>query len=183
MTLAGLILILSGINFINLNTAQASQRAKEVGVRKALGSSKGKLVLQFLLEAFIVYITAFIISLVLLELLLPVYGKFLKKEKGRRDSYLSLYFPYCSCLCIFSGIIPALYLSNFRPIQTLKGNFARSRHGVWLRNAILSLQLIISSFFIISSLIIYTQVNYMMNKDLGFMEIRFFRLILRKPTL
>jgi putative ABC transport system permease protein len=169
MTLAGLILILSGINFINLNTAQASQRAKEVGVRKALGSSKGKLVLQFLLEAFIVYITAFVISLVLLELLLPVYGKFLKKEIKVEGVHIYLYtFLIVVTFAFFSGIIPALYLSNFRPIQTLKGNFARSRHGVWLRNAILSLQLIISSFFIISSLIIYSQVHYMMNKDLGF---------------
>jgi putative ABC transport system permease protein len=61
-----------------------------------------------------------------------------------------------------------MYLSNFKPINTLKGNFARSKSGVWLRNSILSLQLIISSFFIICSLIIHTQVKYMMNKDLGF---------------
>ena len=148
MTLAGLILILSGINFINLNTAQASQRAKEIGIRKALGSSKGKLVLQFLLEAFIVYITAFVISLVLLELLLPVYGKFLKKEIKVEGIHVYLYtFLIVVSFAFFrnySGIIPF----NFKPIQTLKGNFARSRHGVWLRNAILSLQLIISSFLL-----------------------------------
>ncbi|WP_407479903.1 ABC transporter permease [Elizabethkingia miricola] len=183
MTLAGLILILSGINFINLNTAQASQRAKEVGVRKALGSSKGKLVLQFLLEAFIVYITAFVISLVLLELLLPVYGKFLKKEIKVEGVHIYLYtFLIVVTFAFFSGIIPALYLSNFRPIQTLKGNFARSRHGVWLRNAILSLQLIISSFFIISSLIIYSQVNYMMNKDLGFSGDQVFQINFKKTN-
>jgi putative ABC transport system permease protein len=69
---------------------------------------------------------------------------------------------------LISGLIPALYLSNFKPINTLKGNFARSRQGVWLRNSILTLQLIISSFFIICSLIIHTQVKFMMNKDLGF---------------
>ena len=169
MSLAVLILILSAINFINLNTAQASQRAKEVGVRKAMGSSKGKLVIQFLLEAFIIYITAFAFSLVLLELLLPVYGKFLGKEIKIEGLHIYFYtFLIVVSFAFFSGIIPALYLSNFKPIQTLKGNFSRSKHGIWLRNAILSLQLIISSFFIISSLIIYKQVNYMMDKDLGF---------------
>ena len=69
---------------------------------------------------------------------------------------------------LFSGLIPAIYLSNFKPINTLKGNFSRSSHGVWLRNGILTLQLIISSFFIIGGIIIHQQVKYMMNKDLGF---------------
>ena len=183
LSLSGLILVLSGINFINLNTAQASQRAKEVGVRKALGSSKGKLVVQFLMEAFIIYIVAFIFSLVLLELLLPVYGKFLGKDIKVEGILVYLYTLYIVVIfAFFSGIIPALYLSNFKPIQTLKGNFARSRHGVWLRNAILSLQLIISSFFIISSLIIYTQVNYMMAKDLGFNGDQVFQIHFKKKN-
>lgn len=121
MTLAGLILVLSGINFINLNTAQASQRAKEVGVRKALGSSKGKLVMQFLLEAFIVYITAFIISLVLLELLLSVYGRFLKKEIRVEGIHVYLYtFLIIITFAFFSGIIPALYLSILSLFKRLK---------------------------------------------------------------
>jgi putative ABC transport system permease protein len=69
---------------------------------------------------------------------------------------------------VISGLIPALYLSNFKAIETLKGNFARSKHGIWLRNGILTLQLIISSFFIIGGLIVNQQVKYMMDKDLGF---------------
>ena len=71
-------------------------------------------------------------------------------------------------MTLISGIIPAIYLSNFKAIETLKGNFSRSKHGIWLRNGILSIQLVISSFFIIGGLIVHSQVKYMMNKDLGY---------------
>ncbi len=167
--LSVLILALSGINLINLKTAQASQRAKEVGVRKVVGSSKSNLILQFLLETFIICLASYIVAFAMVELFLPYYNKFLDKEIRLNDFNLFLY----TALLLFvfsliSGLIPALYLSNFKPINTLKGNFARSKSGVWLRNSILTLQLIISSFFIICSLIIHTQVSYMMNKDLGF---------------
>lgn len=169
LTLSALILLLSGINLINLKTAQASQRAKEVGVRKVVGSSKSKLVLQFLLETFLICLAAYILAFAMVELLLPSYNKFLNKEIKLNN--VSLFFYTGLLLLIFSlisGLIPALYLSNFKPINTLKGNFARSRQGVWLKNSILTLQLIISSFFIICSLIIHTQVKFMMKKDLGF---------------
>lgn len=126
LSLSGLILVLSGINFINLNTAQASQRAKEVGVRKALGSSKRKLITQFLLETLIIYVTAFVISMVILELLLPMYGKYLGKEI--RIQGFGVYLYAVSIVLVFtfiSGIIPALYLSGFKPIQTFKRKFCR----------------------------------------------------------
>lgn len=169
LSLSALILLLSGINLINLKTAQASQRAKEVGVRKVVGSTRSKLILQFLLETFIICFVAYIIAFAMVELLLPGYNKFLNKEIKLNDSNL---FVYTGLLLIvfslISGLIPALYLSNFKPINTLKGNFARSKSGVWLRNSILTLQLIISSFFIICSLIIHLQVSYMTSKDLGF---------------
>lgn len=167
--LSALILLLSGINLINLKTAQASQRAKEVGVRKAIGSSKSKLIFQFLLETFMICCTAYVIAFALVELFLPSYNKFLNKEIKLNDPDLFIYTGLLLIIfSLISGLIPALYLSNFKPINTLKGNFARSRQGVWLRNSILTLQLIISSFFIICSIVIHTQVKYMMNKDLGF---------------
>ncbi|GGG56080.1 ABC transporter permease [Epilithonimonas arachidiradicis] len=169
LSLSALILLLSGINLINLKTAQASQRAKEVGVRKVVGSTKSKLVLQFLLETFMICFVAYIVAFAMVELLLPTYNKFLNKEIKLNDPNLFIYTGLLLIVfSLISGLIPALYLANFKPINTLKGNFARSRHGIWLRNSILTLQLIISSFFIICSLVIHTQVNYMMNKDLGF---------------
>ncbi|AQX05232.1 antibiotic ABC transporter permease [Elizabethkingia meningoseptica] len=169
LSLSVLILILSGINLINLKTAQASQRAKEVGVRKAMGSSKWMIVGQFIFENAIICIAAYLLSLVVLEVLLPSYNKFLGKEMMLRNTNAILYSVFLLLTFILiSGIIPALYLSNFKPINTLKGNFSGSKHGVWLRNAILTVQLVISSFFIICSFIVHTQVGYMMNKELGF---------------
>ncbi len=169
LSLSALILLLSGINLINLKTAQASQRAKEVGVRKVVGSTKSNLVLQFLLETFIICFVAYIVAFAMVELFLPSYNKFLNKEIKLNDPNLFIYTGLLLiAFSLISGLIPALYLSNFKPINTLKGNFARSKSGVWLRNFILTLQLVISSFFIICSLIIHSQVSYMMNKDLGF---------------
>ncbi|MCT3805300.1 antibiotic ABC transporter permease [Elizabethkingia anophelis] len=169
LSLSGLILLLSGVNFINLKTAQATERAKEVGIRKAIGSSKIALILQFLLETFMLFLLAFIFSLVLLELLLPSYNKFLGKSIQINDWIVYWYYGLVLMLfCFTAGIVPAVYLSGFKPIETLKGNFSRSKYGIWLRNSILVLQLIISSFFIICSFIIYIQVKYMMDKDLGF---------------
>lgn len=167
--LSALILLLSGINLINLKTAQAAQRAKEVGVRKAIGSSKANLVIQFLLEIFIICFMAYILAFAMVELFLPTYNKFLGKEIKLNDSGIFIGSAFLLLIfTLFAGIVPAVYLSNFKPIDTLKGNFSRSKHGAWLRNSILTLQLIISSFFIICSLIINAQVNYMMKKDLGF---------------
>lgn len=167
--LSALILLLSGINLINLKTAQASQRAKEIGIRKVVGSSKTKVILQFLLENFIICLAAYILALASVEMLLPSYNKFLGKEIKLTDGHIFIYSGVLLLIFAFlSGIIPALYLSNFKPINTLKGNFSRSKNGVWLRNSILTLQLVISSFFIICSLIIHAQVKLMLNKDLGF---------------
>lgn len=168
-TLSVLIVILSAINFINLKTAQASQRAKEIGVRKAIGSTKSNLVLQFLMETFVICITSYLLSLALAELLLPSFNKFYSKEMEMKDWHIYFYsFVMVMIVTLVSGLIPAMYLSNFKAIETLKGNFARSKHGVWLRNGILTLQLIISSFFIIGGIIVNQQVKYMMDKDLGY---------------
>ena len=168
-TLSVLIVILSAINFINLKTAQSSQRAKEVGVRKAIGSSKFSLIFQFLLETFIICIMSYFLSLVLTEILLPSFNKFFNKEITMNDWRIYFYsLLMVLVVTLISGIIPAIYLSNFKAIETLKGNFSRSKHGIWLRNGILSIQLVISSFFIIGGLIVHSQVKYMMNKDLGY---------------
>ncbi|MBP6575705.1 MAG: ABC transporter permease [Chryseobacterium sp.] len=168
-TLSVLIVVLSAINFINLKTAQASQRAKEIGVRKAIGSTKSSLVLQFLLETFLICFTSYLLALALTELMLPSFNKFFAKEIVMNDWHIYFYsFVMVLAVTLISGLIPATYLSNFKAIETLKGNFARSKHGVWLRNGILTLQLIISSFFIIASLIVSSQVKHMMDKDLGF---------------
>ncbi|MDC8100696.1 FtsX-like permease family protein [Chryseobacterium rhizosphaerae] len=168
-SLSVLIVILSAINFINLKTAEASQRGKEVGVRKAIGGTKLSLMLQFFLETFIICLLSYFLSLALTELLLPSFNKFFNKEIVLNDWHVYMYsLAMVMAVTLLSGLVPAFYLSNFKAIETLKGNFSRSKHGVWFRNGILTLQLVISSFFIIGGLIVHSQVKHMMNKDLGF---------------
>ncbi len=164
-----LLIVISCVNFINLSTASASQRAKEVGVKKTLGLSKNVLVFQYVLEVVIQGIIALVFALILVELILPYFNEFIGKELTIL-SFSSLYKVILVALItsLFIGSIPALYLSNFKTIEVLKGNFSRSKKGIIIRNVMLAFQFLISGFFFIGVLIIYAQMNFMINKDLGF---------------
>jgi putative ABC transport system permease protein len=120
-TLSVLIVILSAINFINLKTAQASQRAKEI--KKSDWKYKISLVLQFLMETFLICFASYLLSLALTEILLPSLNKFYNKEIVMNDWHIYFYSLVMVVLVtVISGLIPALYLSNFKAIETLKGN-------------------------------------------------------------
>ena len=168
--MAFLILLISSINFINLSIAGATQRAKEVAVRKTLGTNKGSIVQQFTFEVFIQCIAAIIISFALVEILLSGFNTLMNTE-------LSIFNPYnrwllvvsvIGILILISGVFPGIYLSNFSPIKVLKGNFSRSKSGNTLKKSMLIIQFVISAIFLMSSLIIKAQLEYMNNKDLGF---------------
>lgn len=164
-----LILILSIVNYINMATASAIKRAKEVGVRKIIGATKGQIVVQFLVETAILVVTAIALALVLVEVTLPAYNNFLEKELTMQGSqfYAQLILIFVVVIVV-AGIFPAIYVANFETLKVLRGNFGRSKSGVWLRNGMLVLQFAIASFFIIGSYIVYQQVKYMSEKDLGF---------------
>lgn len=169
LSLSILLIIISCVNFINLSTASATQRAKEVGVKKTLGLSKLSLTRQYTLEIVIQGIIAFILSLILVELLLPYFNDFMRKDISILNSEILLKVGLIAVLlAFFIGSIPAFYLSNFKSIEVLKGNISRGKKGIFARNLMLGLQFIISGFFLIGSLIILKQVDYMMNKELGF---------------
>ncbi|MBP4142641.1 ABC transporter permease [Flavobacterium sp. P4023] len=167
--LSVLILILSIFNYVNLATANAIRRAKEVGVRKIVGASKRDIVKQFLFETIIIVLISIFLALVIVELSMPYYNEFLDKELVIYGSQF-----YGQIILIFiitiisAGILPAIYVSNFETLKVLKGNFGRNKSGVWLRNAMLILQFAIASFFIIGSYIVLEQVRYLGNKKLGF---------------
>jgi len=169
MGLSLLILVMSIVNYVNLTTANAIKRAKEVGVRKILGASKKNIILQFLFETILTATLSILIALVIVELALPYYNEFLKKElvihSGQFYQQLILIFVI---VVLFAGIFPAIYVSNFETLKVLKGNYGRSKSGIWLRNGMLVLQFAIASFFIIGSSIVYQQVRFMSTKDLGF---------------
>jgi len=164
-----LILALSIVNYINLATANAIKRAKEVGVRKIIGATKSQIILQFITETVITTSFAVLLSLVIVELFLPYYNQFLSKELVMNSSQFHIQLLLVFIITIlFAGIFPAIYISNFEVLNVLKGNFSRSKKGIWLRNSMLILQFAIASFFITGSYIVFQQVNYMINKDLGF---------------
>jgi len=164
-----LILVLSLVNYSNLATASAIKRAKEVGVRKIVGATKNQIITQFIFETAIVVVLAIVFALAIVELSLPYYNTFLKKTLTMNGSefYLQLIMIF-GLVIIFAGIFPAIYISNFETLKVLKGNFSRSKSGIWIRNSMLIFQFGIAAFFIIGALIVNSQVDYMMNKDLGF---------------
>ena len=167
--LSVLILILSVVNYINLATANAIKRAKEIGVRKIIGASKGNIIKQFIFETILISSFAILLALAIVELSLPYYNNFLSKDLIMKGSqfYLQLIAIFITVI-IVAGILPSIYVSNFETLKVLKGNFGRSKSGVWLRNGMLILQFAIATFFIIGSYIVYQQVDYMNTKDLGF---------------
>ncbi|WP_159447450.1 ABC transporter permease [Moheibacter sediminis] len=167
--LSSVIMILSAFNYINLTTASSIKRAKEVGIRKTLGASRSKLVLQFVFENVIICLFSLVLALALSEILLPYFNEYFEKEL--KIEGFKIYFDLLLILLLttlISGIIPALYLSNFQPLNVLKGDFTRSSRGIWIRNMMLGLQFIVSLFFLIAGIVIYLQVSYMSKKDLGF---------------
>lgn len=167
--LSVLILILSIVNYINLATATAIKRAKEVGVRKVIGASKANIVQQFIFETILISLFSILLALVIVELSLPYYNDFLGKSIVLEGSQFYLQLAVIFIVTVgLAGVFPAIYVSNFETLNVLKGNFGRSKSGVWLRNGMLVFQFAIASFFIIGSYIVYEQINYMNNKDLGF---------------
>ncbi|WP_369803188.1 ABC transporter permease [Flavobacterium sp. LM5] len=164
-----LILLLSIVNYVNLATANAIKRAKEVGVRKIIGASKMDIIKQFIFETVVITLFSILLSLVIVELSLPYYNEFLGKKLVifGDQFYLQLLLIFVIVIVV-AGVFPAVYVSNFEALKVLKGNFGRSKSGIWLRNGMLIFQFSIASFFIIGSYIVYQQVNYLSNKELGF---------------
>ncbi|OSY89249.1 hypothetical protein WH52_00965 [Tenacibaculum holothuriorum] len=169
LALSILLIIISCVNFINLSVASASQRAKEVGVKKTLGLSKKQLLLQYTFEIILQSIISFVLALLVVELSLPYFNEFIGKDISilQLNSIITL-FTTAIVIAIVVGLIPALYLSNFKTVDVLKGSISKTKKGNLVRNIMLGLQFLISGFFIISVLIVGTQVTYMMEKDLGF---------------
>ncbi|MEO1011372.1 MAG: ABC transporter permease [Bacteroidota bacterium] len=166
------LLLLATINFINLNTAQATQRSKEIGIRKTLGSSKKQLILQFMGETFLLTFMAALISLVLLPWLLRIFSDFipLGMEYGffLQPAILAAIPLLLIGVALLSGLYPALFQSCFRPITVLQNRtvFGESRSS--LRRYLTVFQFVIAQIFIIATLFVGKQMNYLMKKDMGF---------------
>jgi putative ABC transport system permease protein len=165
------VLILACINFMNLSTARSGNRAKEVGIRKAIGSLRGQLIRQFYVESLLIVLFAFACALVLVQLLLPWFNEIADKK---------LAFPWTSPLfwlagigfTFFTGIIagryPALYLSSFQPIKVLKGIVKAGASVAIPRKALVVVQFTISLALIIGTIIVYDQIQYTKDRPIGY---------------
>ena len=164
-----LLIIISCVNFINLSIASAAQRGKEVGIKKTLGMSKMTLTRQYALEIVLQGAVSFVLSVLLVELILPSFNDFMNKDISILEIGLLAKVGFLAIIVsLIIGSIPAVYISKFKTVQVLKGNVSRSKKGVFGRNIMLGIQFLISGFFLTGAIIINKQVTYMMDKDLGF---------------
>ena len=169
--IAGFILTLAAINFINLSTAKSATRASEVGLRKTVGSSKMDLMKQFLTESVLFGIIAFGLALVLMALFLPYFNEISGKQLV--IPFTSWWFNMsvlfiCIVISLISGLYPALYLSSFRPIETLKGEVSKGGRSAGFRSSLVVFQFTVSVSLIISTIVVYKQMNFILQKELGF---------------
>jgi len=166
------ILLIACVNFMNLSTARSSNRAKEVGVRKALGSMRKSLIAQFLTESVLLSFIALIVAMLLAWILLPYFNQVANKEIGIGLLSRSWLLPSLIVLMLIVGLLagsyPAFYLSSFSAIVVLKGKLAGGFKRSWLRSSLVVFQFWISIILIIGTVVIYNQLNYIQNKKLGF---------------
>ncbi|HEX6846942.1 MAG TPA: ABC transporter permease [Chitinophagaceae bacterium] len=175
MAVALFLLLLGCINFINLTTAQSAQRAKEVGIRKTLGSGKRELVFQFLSETFILTLLATALSIAILPWLLNIFSDFIPSEINFNSINQTHVWIFLLLLVLvmsaFSGFYPALILTKFKPVTVLKNQLhagtAKSRKA-WLRKSLTVTQFVIAQFLVIATLVVSKQINFSLNKELGY---------------
>jgi putative ABC transport system permease protein len=166
------ILLIACINFMNLSTARSANRAREVGVRKVLGSPRKYLIAQFLAESLIITFAATVIAVLAAWALLPLFNQIAGKQLGISLQTISWLLPALLVIILVVGVLagayPAFYLSAFQPITVLKGKLSAGFKGGSFRNFLVVLQFSVSIFLIIGTIVIYNQLNYIQQKDLGF---------------
>lgn len=166
------ILLIAAFNFINLTTARSTERAKEIGIRKVAGAEKPQLVRQFIGDSVLLCLIAFLLAVGLSILLLPLFNQLAGKQVNTgvfpNLAHIGILFITAVCVGLLAGIYPALVLSGFKPADVLKGRFATGTRGIFLRKALVVVQFTISIALIFGTLVVYHQMQYMRNQNLGF---------------
>lgn len=165
------VLLLACINFMNLSTARAEKRAKEVGIRKTMGSMKWQLVQQFLGESLVVVIMAFALSLLLVSLSLPWFNELADKKiviPFLHPAFLLIIFSFLLITALLAGAYPAFYLSAFQPVKVLKGTIRLGRFASLPRKVLVMVQFTVSVMLIIGTAIVYKQIQFAQNRPLGY---------------
>jgi putative ABC transport system permease protein len=166
------ILVIACINFMNLTTARSANRAKEVGIRKVLGTERKFLIFQFLTESTMMALLSLVLAIVIAYLVLPVFNDVANKSMHMDSLFSSRILPLLLALPIvvglFAGSYPAFFLSAFRPIEVLKGKLKLGSNTTSLRSVLVVFQFATSIILIVGTLVIYKQLNYIQSKDLGY---------------
>ena len=168
--IAVFVLIIACINFMNLSTAKASKRIKEVGIKKVVGATRSSLIFQYISESILMAFASLLLSLFIVELLLPAFRTITGKEISLHltpDIMLSAVI-ITTLTGLVSGSYPALYLSHFKPTSVLKGKFSPSSGESWIRRGLVVFQFTISVILIVSVLIVYQQMKLIQTTNLGF---------------
>jgi putative ABC transport system permease protein len=171
--IAFFILMIACINFMNLSTARSANRAKEVGVRKVLGSLRTHLVRQFLTESVMLSIPSFLIALALAYLLLPAFNSLAQRELAiplANPAFWGILIASALSIGLLAGTYPSFFLSAFKPVHVLKGNVARGMKSGIIRSALVIFQFVISIFLVIGTITVQKQLAFIQNKKLGFQK-------------
>ena len=175
IAIAAFLLLLACINFINLTTAQSSQRAKEIGIRKAMGGTRFQLIGQFLSETFLVTLSAVVISVGLVPVILNLFAEFISEDIKTSQLFQAGPIIFIVLLTVavslISGFYPAIILSDYKPVSVLKNEInvtvGKSRNA-WLRKSLTVTQFIVAQFFIMATVLVGKQLHYALNKNLGY---------------
>jgi putative ABC transport system permease protein len=172
MIIGAMVLVMAIINFVNMATARAALRAKEIGIRKVTGAHRSSLVFQFLGESFFIVFLAFLVSAFLVQPFLPFFNQWIGQSLGismlsaKAWGYLAVGL---LAVAFFAGLYPALVLSSFRPVHILKGHFAQAGTGSQsLRKGLMVVQLSVSAGILLFGAVVYSQMDFIMHKNLGF---------------
>jgi putative ABC transport system permease protein len=170
IAIAVLIVTIACINFMNLATARSAERAREVGVRKTMGSAKSQLVYQFLTESLIISLVATALSLIIVEIALPSFNSLASKSLDLHFDPVIIggLFLLAVLVGVLAGGYPAFILSAFNPVVVMKGNFTSNAKGTWLRNSLVIFQFFISIVLVVGTLVVSDQMKFMQNKELGY---------------
>lgn len=165
------VLLLACINFMNLSTARSEKRAKEVGIRKAVGSVRGQLINQFFSESLLVVVVAFVVSLLLVQLILPAFNEVADKQLSIlwvNPLFWLLGIGFTLLTGLIAGSYPALYLSSFQPIKVLKGTFQVGRFAAVPRKVLVVVQFTVSVTLIIGTIVVFRQIQYAKSRPIGY---------------
>ncbi|HVS94890.1 MAG TPA: ABC transporter permease [Puia sp.] len=170
-TIGAFVLLLACINFMNLSTARSEKRAREVGIRKAIGSMRGQLIRQFFTESVVIALISWFVALLIAQLLLPFFGELAGRKMTipyREPAFWVAGMAFVVATGLLAGSYPALYLSSFRPVKVLKGSFKAGRLAAIPRRVLVVIQFSVSVILIIGTIAVFHQIQYVKDRPLGY---------------